>query len=119
MNRIVALRLGRAFLEDWEECQSRIQAKKIRLVGYHSESKWNNAQLDAANLLQRFEFAWQKNWTGTAHEILEPRRFTHKPGWRPLTCHLPWSESPQGKRAADKRASATAALREFIRAHAL
>lgn len=117
MNRLAALRLGRAFLEDWEECQSRIRSKKIRKVGYGSKSKWDLAQYDAANLLQRFEFSWQKNWTGTAHEILEPRRFTHTPGCRPLVCRLPWSESPSGKRAADQRARATAALREFIRVH--
>lgn len=117
MNRLVALRWGRVFLEDWEECQSRIRAKNIRKVGYGSKSKWASAQYDAANLLQRFEFAWRKNWTGTAHEILEPRRYTHTPGCRPLACQLPWSESPLGKRAADQRAPATSALRDFIRAH--
>ena len=100
MNRLVALRWGKVFSENWEVCWFRIQEKKVKGVGYSSESNWTRAQFDAANLLRRFEFAWKKDWTGAAHEILQPRLFTHKPGCQPLRCHLPWSETPWPRTAA-------------------
>lgn len=116
MNRLVALRWGKHFSETWEECEKRIRDKKLKKpIGYQNESSWINAQFDAANLLQRLEFAWAKHWVGAVHEILDPRRFTHRPGCRLLASKLPWSKSRVGRRAENKHAPATAALREYIR----
>ncbi|MEN9574806.1 MAG: hypothetical protein RL514_2661 [Verrucomicrobiota bacterium] len=114
MNRLVALRWGRHFLEDWEECEMRIRGRKVKKLGYKYDSAWVRAQYDAADLLRRLEFAWCKHWVGAVHDILEPRRFTHQPGCRRLTCKLPWSKSPKGRLVENQSAKATAELREYI-----
>ncbi|MEN9576444.1 MAG: hypothetical protein RL514_4299 [Verrucomicrobiota bacterium] len=117
LNRLVALRWGKHFSQNWEECEGRIAARKLpeKKIGYKNDSSWNRAQFDAANLLQRLEFTWGKDWVGAVHDILDPRRFTHRPGCRTLAKKLPWSKSRVGRRAENKHAPAPAALRECIR----
>lgn len=112
MNRLVALRWGKHFSENWAECEARISGSRVKGVGYQNETSWVRAEHDAADLLQRFEFAWKLQWVGIANDVLRPAEFTHQPGSTFLARPLPWSKAIKGQ-PHKSRVKATA-LREYI-----